>query len=254
MEDGSEGQTLQGVRKAFKIVRHIKESGPTTVTALADALDLPKSTAHIHLKTMAEAGYLYKDDGTYRLSLHFLSHGTVVRREFEIYQVAKGEINSLAEETGEVASIGVEEGGKRVLLYKSEGGDAVYDNSHTGEFTEMHWTSLGKALLAHMPRERVEAIVDEYGLPRATEHTITEPEALYDELEGIREQGYALEDEEHWENIRAVSVPVLSEHGIIGAISLSGPKARFSDSHIEERILDPLYDKANVIELRLKHY
>lgn len=254
MSEDSEGQTLQGVHRAFKIVRHLRESGPTTVTGLADAFDLPKSTAHIHLKTMNEAGYLYKEDGEYRLSLHFLDHGAAVRREFDLYDVAKQEIKNLAAETGEVANIGVEEGGKRVLLYKAEGGDAIYDNAHTGEYTNMHWTSLGKALLANLPRDRAAEIVDQHGLPPATEHTFTEREALYEELDRIRQQGYAIEDEEHWENIRAVAVPVLKDDALVGAISVSGPKTRFSYERIEDELLKALRDKDNIIELKLKHY
>lgn len=249
------GQTLQGVGRAFKIVGFLARSGPSTVTDVAGEFDIPTSTAHIHLKTMHEAGYLHRSsDATYRLSLRFLEHGTVVRRRFEIYGVAHQEVRSIANETGEVASLGVEEGGKRVLLYKSEGGDAVYDDAVTGEFTHLHWVSLGKAILAHLPEERVEEIVEKHGLPGATEHTITDADELYSELEQVREEGYAVEDEEHRENIRAVSVPIRREGEPFGAIAVSGPKSRFDDARIKEDLVETLRDRANVIELRLKHY
>lgn len=254
MANETKGQTLKGVETAFRIVRHLRESGPVTVTGLSADLGLPKSTAHIYLKTMYEAGYLYKEDGEYRLSLHFLDHGAAVRDEFNVYGVANSEIDALAEETGEVANLGVEESGQRVLLYKTEGNDALYDNATTGEFTNMHWTSLGKALLAHQPEERIRKIIDEHGLPRSTQYTLTESQALLDELARIREQGYALEDEEHWDSIRAVAVPILHEDNVLGAISVSGPKARFPDERIQDELLDALQKTANVIELKLKHY
>lgn len=255
MAKNGTGQTLQGVERAFNIVGYLARSGPSTVTDVAEAFDIPTSTAHIHLKTMYEAGYLHQSsDDTYRLSLRFLEHGTVVRRRFEIFEVAHQEIQSLANETGEVASVGVEEGGKRVLLYKSEGGDAVYDDAVTGEFTHLHWVSLGKAILAYLPRERVDAIVEEHGLPGATEHTITDVDGLDDELERVREDGYAVEDEEHRENIRAVAVPIRREGEPLGAIAVSGPKTRFDDERIENELVEKLRNRANVIELRVEHY
>lgn len=249
------GQTLQGVGRAFKIIRFLSRSGQSTVTDVANQFDIPTSTAHIHLKTMYEAGYLHRSsDASYRLSLRFLEHGAVVRRRFEIYGGAHQEVRSIANETGEVASLGVEEDGKRVLLYKSEGGDAVYDDAVTGEFTHLHWVSLGKAILAYLPEDRVKEIVENHGLPGATEHTITDVDELHRELEQVREDGYAVEDEEHRENIRAVSVPIRREGEPLGAISVSGPKSRFDDTRIEEDLVETLQDRANVIELRLKHY
>lgn len=248
------GQTLGGVKTAFNIVAHLHEVGPTTVTELASELDMPKSTAHIHLKTMADAGYLAREQGKYKLSLHFLEHGISTRRRFDIYDVAAPEIEELAEETQEVASLGVEERGKRVLLYKHEATDAVYDNAQTGEFTNMHWVSLGKAMLAHLPQERVDEIIDTHGLPKATPQTITDREALQEELEQVREQGYALEDEERRANIRAVSVPILYDGHPAGSIAVSGPKTRLSYDRIEDELLEAIRGKADVIELKLKHY
>lgn len=254
MGSDTTGQKLKGVEKSFSIVRFIKKTGPTTVTELADSMDLPKSTAHIHLKTMEESGYLHKDNRQYRLSLHFLDHGATARREFDIYKIGKEEVNNLARETEEVASIGVEEAGQRVLLYKVESGDALYDNAHTGEFTNIHWTSLGKAILAHLPSDRVEAIIDKHGLPSATPNTITERADLREELNQIQQQGYAIENEEHRENIRAVAVPVLSNGEIVGAISVSGPKSRFSRDRIQTELLELLENKANIIQLKLEYY
>ena len=254
MTKQSSGNTLQGVERAFKIVNYLKENGPTTVSELKSAMDLPKSTAYIHLKTLHKTGYVYKEDHTYRLSLRFLEHGAAVRSQFDVYDVAKSEVNELAHETGEVANLGVEEDGRRVLFYNNEGGNAIYDNALTGEFTNMHWTSLGKAILAYSSREHVDEVIEEHGLLTATKHTITNRADLYEELDAIRDRGYAIEDEEHRANIRAVAVPILQDERAIAAISVSGPKTRFSDERIETELLESLRDKANVIELKLEHY
>lgn len=248
------GQSLTSVEKAFTIVGRLAEEGWTTPTELADTLNMPTSTAHIYLKTMAESGYLATADGRYRLSLRFLSHGTHLRREFAVYEAAGPELDVLAEATGEVASLGVEEDGKRVLLDKVEGENAVYDKAPMGEFTRMHWTSQGKAILAHLPKKRVHGIVDRHGLPSATQKTITDRNELFAELESIREIGYAIEDEERWKNIRAVAVPVFIGDAVASSVSVSGPISRFSDARIGAELVTALKNCANVIELQLRHY
>ena len=253
MINNNKGQTIQAVEISSKIVGFIEEYGAVGPTELSQHLEMPKSTAFIYLKTLHECGYLTKSNGQYRLALRFLEMGARARRDFDVYNVAKEEINQLADATGEVANLGVEEEGYRVLLYKSEGGEAVYDDAIVGDHTYLHWVSLGKAMLSRMSESRIDDVVDRHGLPGATEHTIVDRESLDEELTRIADRGYALEDEEHWENIRAVAVPIVLESAVHGAISVSGPKTRFDEDRIME-IVDQLHETKNVIELRLEHY
>lgn len=149
-----------------------------------------------------------------------------------------------------MANLGVEENGQRLLLYQSEGSEVVYDNTPIGEYTNMHWTALGKSLLAHLSRERVDDIVETYGLPTKTEHTIATRESLHSELDDIRERGYALEVEERREGIRSVAVPLNVDESVVGAISIPGTKNRLNDERIDDDLLNQLYDAANIITVR----
>lgn len=221
-----------------------------TVSELAMEQDIPTSTAHVHLKTLHSLGYVVKKDGAYRLGLRFLRDGSAVRQRQHIYQIGKDEIDALATDTEEVANLGVEENGQRVLLYQSEGSEAVYDNAPIGEYTNMHWTALGKALLAHLPQARVDDIVATYGLPAKTEHTIATREELHTELDAIRDQGYALEDEERRPGIRSVSFPLTVDDSVVGAISISGTKNRLNEERINDGFLKQLHDAANIITVR----
>lgn len=254
-DDTDDAGQLGSVRRAFDILELIDENDGIGVSELAEQGDLPKSTAHVYLKTLAETGFVTNDDGTYKLSLRFLEFGGRVRQKQDLFQAAKEEIEALSERTGEVASLGVEENGQRVLLYISEGEDAVYDKTQTGERTNLHWTALGKAILAYLPADRVDSIVERHGLPGRTENTITAREELFDELETIRERGYSIEDEERRTGMRSIGVPIRSEDGVVlGSISLTGPKSRFGEDRIESALVDELENAVNVIEIKYKHY
>lgn len=244
------GKRVDSVRRSFRVIEALRGAGTVRIDDVAEALDIPSSTAHVHLKTLESAGYVVMDSDGYRLGLRFLRNGCESRQQDPIYSVAKSEVDELAEETGEVANLGVEENGQRVILYQSEGSEAVYDNAPIGEYTNMHWTALGKAMLAELPPEYVDEILDRYGVPSQTENTVDDREQLHEVLESIRDRGVALEDEERREGIRSIAVPTVVDGSVVGAISLSGPKERFDDGRIDDVLLPELRDRNNVVEVK----
>lgn len=247
---GNGGKRIKAIQRSFTMIDVLREGGTMRIAEVAETLDMPISTAHVHLKTLESVGYVVQDKDGYRLGLRFLRDGIIIRDRLNIYRVAKSEVDDLAATTGEVANLGFEENGKRVLLYQSEGSDAVYDNAPTGEYTNMHWTALGKAILAERSREDIEKYIDTYGLPAETENTITDADHLFDELASISDQGFALEDEERREGIRSIAVPIIVEGSVVGSISLSGPRERFNDQRIQDELLPPLRNTSNVVEVK----
>lgn len=247
---------LSSIERTFEIVEQIRQKESVGVTELAEDLNLAKSTIHSYLASLNNAGYVVNEGGSYRLSLRFLEQGGAVRHRSKLYQVAKHEVDQLAHETGEVANLGIEENGLRVLLYKSAERDAIHDNAPIGEFTEMHWTALGKAILAHLPKERVNNIIDMHALTRANEHTITSRDQLFEELENVREQGYSVEDQERRHGVLTVGAPIFDRTSdtVIASISVSGPKARLQGNTSIEELADQVKSAANVVELGYSHY
>jgi DNA-binding IclR family transcriptional regulator len=247
---------IQAIENTFEIVHALRERGWTGVSELADALDLPKSTVHVYLATLYDVGYLAKDDGRYRLGLRFLELGGEIRQDIGIFRIARQQVDRLSNRTGEVANLGVEESGRRVLLYTAEPPEGLFDNAPTGQFKRMHWTALGKALLAQLPADRVDEIVERDGLPAATEHTITDPGELFEEIERIRDRGYSIEDEEHHESIKAIAVPVehVSDPPLPTAVSISGPKSRIGEGEEMEELLKEIQSTVNAIELEYEYY
>lgn len=248
------GNSIKSVETGFKIIEYLHDVEVATATEVSNELDLPLSTAHVYLKTLEQIGYVVCESQNYRIGLRFLHHGGVARHKLRIYQIAKHEISDLSEKTQEVANLGVEENGQRVLLQKAEAPEGVYDNPPIGQFTNMHWTALGKAMLSTMSPEQVEKIVSVHGLPKATENTITTLDALIEELDRTRERGYSIEDEERRRRIRAIGIPIEISDGVssTSAISVSGPRSRIQKK--EDEIIDALYNTANVIGLKCNHY
>lgn len=248
--------TLGSVEKAFLILEQLKTVERAGVSDLSNELGLPKSTVHIHLQTFRKLGFVVQEDNDYALSYRFLEYGGRIRNRSKLYQVAKLEVDQLAMDTGEVANLGIEEDGQRILLYKAGGRDAIHDNAPIGEYTHMHWTALGKAMMAEFPRSRVESIVETHGLPKANEHTITDRDTLFAELEQIRDRGYSVEDQERRQGVLTIGTPIMdrSSDEVISAISVSGPKSRLDESEMFEELVSAVKQAANVIELRYTHY
>lgn len=249
---------IDSVETSLAIVEYLRTNGPSRISDIAQTIERSMSTTHVHLQTLLDHDYVVQENERYALGLAFLRDGGQRRQRLNIYRAGKREVRQLAEETKEASHLAVEQGGRRVILYKTETGDAVYDNTPTGEFTQMHWTATGKAILSHFPSDRITQIIDDHGLPRATDHTITEKEDLLDHLAGIVDRGYAIEREERRSGVVAVAFPIFdtSSDTVVAAVSVSGPRQRIltADHDIEPGIIDSLSNRANVIELRYNHY
>jgi len=122
--------------------------------------------------------------------------------------------------------------------------------SYVGDRKHLHCTGVGKAILASLPEERVETIIEERGLPAMTENTVTDREELLAELAEIRERGVAFDDEEILEGLRCVAVPVSNqEKGLLGAISVAGPTSRMKGEQFREELPELVTDTANVVQI-----
>lgn len=250
MAKSSQPRTIQAVGITLEIVDYLHENDSARITEIADELNRSKGTIHCHLATLLEKEHVVKDDETYRLSLRYLELGEGVKERLGTYEVVTDELADLAEQSNELVQFATEEHGRAVYLYKTGGELAVQTASSVGKREYLHCISLGKAILAHYPRDRVEEIVDEHGLPECTPQTITSRDELFEELETIRERGYAFDDEEKIEGLRCVAAPVTAgEDDVIGAVSVSGPSSRMTGDRYREELPNMVTRSANVIEI-----
>lgn len=244
--------TVQSDRLLLRILLELKDLDGAGVTELADHLDVPKSTVHNHLSTLYDEEFLIKDGTQYRLGLRFLDMGETARLNRTESDHIEQKVAALAEQTEERAQFIVEEHGYGVYLYVSRGEKAVSTDSRIGRHIPLHASSAGKAILAHLPRERVPRIADTAGLSPETEHTITDYDELMAELETVREKGFATNIQENTIGLRAVGAPILRPDGsVVGAISISGPTHRLKGELFESEIPDLIRGATNEIELNI---
>jgi len=243
---------VHSLTKAFEILEVLVELDGAGVTEVAGALNEPKSTIHNYLSTLLQEEYVVNEDGQYHLGLRFLELGIHARNRHELFTVGKSEAQRLARETGEFSNIAVEEYGHCITIYRNQGEMAV-NSRHVGMRSSLHATAVGRAMLAHMPEDRVETVIEQQGLQQFTERTIDNRDDLYDELETIQNRGYAFDDEELLQGLRCVAAPVLTTSGgIIGAISVSGPTTRLSGEYYHEDLPKKVMEASNVISLNIE--
>lgn len=245
---------VETLERAIEIIDFLKRDGPATVTEVTEHLDCAKSTAHRYLTTLEANSFVLRESGEYRLGLRFLDYGIAARNRYTVFQEAKPKVDELAEETEEKIWCTVEEHGRSIHIYGARGKRSVRTYARVGYQNYLHQHAAGKAILAHMPDDRVAEIVAGYGLPARTEHTITDPDELWDELETIRDRGYAFNIEESVEGLHAIGAPITDENDIaIGAISISGPANRLQGRRLREELPGLLLGTVNEIVINLAH-
>jgi DNA-binding IclR family transcriptional regulator len=241
---------VQSVRTALEILGLLEEQEGAGVTEVADHLDLTKGTVHTQLATLREQGFVAKQGDDYHLGLRFLELGENAKKRLSVPEVAKRELDTLAEETDTRTQLIVEENGMAICVYLARGPNAILPPTDVGYREYLHCIASGKALLAHLPDERIEAVIEKHGLPARTESTITDRERLFEELGEIRERGYTLNDEEKLRGLRAVGAPVLGQDGDpLGAISISDTARNMDDQLFHEAMPDRIMGAANIIEV-----
>ena len=236
--------------KTLKILETVINLGGAGVTEVADRLDRSKATVHHHLSTLSEHGYLVNDEGHYRPSMRFFEVGQQVVQRKDVYANGIEPLRSLAEETGEVANLMIEEEGIGIYIAIEAGSNAITLDTTVGTTQYLHTCALGKAILAYMTEDRRKRIYQCRGLPAETPNTVTDTDELEAELTAIRERGIAFDEEERATHIKCVAAPVTTDRGeVLGAVSVSGPTSRMTEDRVREELTERVENTATIISI-----
>jgi DNA-binding IclR family transcriptional regulator len=244
---------VKTTEKSLRLIDQVRALEGARIHELESELDMTKGAIHNHLSTLRKHGYIVQEDNEYQLSLQFLTIGGHVRTNTPLYRKGRAKAIQLADDTGMLVNLLTEEDGQGVYLYQARGSYAVNLDTHVGYRIHLHNIAVGKAILAHLPEERTEEIIDRWGLPKATENTITDKEELLEELESVRTQGYAIDHEERTEGLACIGAPIRVNGDVLGAISISAPTGRLGDGNFDDEIISEVVSAANELELDLKY-
>jgi DNA-binding IclR family transcriptional regulator len=246
--------SVQSVVRSFRIVDAIagaeQEIGAQQISRMAG---LHISTAFRFLQTLAQNGVVEQnpETGKYRLGFKLLAWGMQVLHQMDLRRDAIALLRELNENTRETVHMCVYDRDAAIYIEKIEGPAPLRGFSEVGKGAPLHCTGVGKVLMAGLSDQDLDDLLKRYSLRRFTPNTITQARALKKELEHIRAQGYAIDDEEHEPGIRCVAVPVRSHTGkVIASISIAGRTTSITPTRLPE-LIHTIRETAQKISTRL---
>lgn len=232
---------VRSVERALDVLELLAEAGGDGLGLVEIARDLgtSKSTALALLRTLTARGFVAElgsgRSRRYGLGLALARLGDQVLSQIELLDFALPSLRAMTAETGWTSRIGVLDEAFAVIIGRVDGPGIVRFRSNLARRELPHCSAIGKALLSHLPEERVRAIVERTGLPARTPTTITDVEHLLRELEDVRAVEFAVDDEEDSEGVFCVGSSVYDHRGsCAAAISLTGLKPTLPAGGIDE--------------------
>jgi IclR family acetate operon transcriptional repressor len=228
---------VQSVARALTLLEIIADlGGEAALTQIAAKARLNVSTCHHLLSTLVAKGYVARvpDRRSYALGarLIYLSH--VCLRHVDLPRRAQPFVEKVSAETGETVHLAVLQADNVFKLLISEARHAVrVDTGTMGKSDAVHATATGKAILAWLPEDDIRRIVSTQGMKRLTDRTITDPDALINELHAVRRDGVAMDREEFLPGVICVAAAIRDRDGtVVGSIGASIPAMRADDEHV----------------------
>jgi len=217
--------------------------GGAHVPEMSRRLGINKALVFKILASLVAAGYVYKDEQsqTYRVTSKLLATAFRYLMQLDIYDALLPILRRLAADTGELAELMWLQNGRLVIVAKAESPRRVKVVDYLGEEQYFHATACGKVYLAALPDDEVRRIVEQHGLPRLAQNTITDLDALQRELHVVRERGYATNQQETGPEVVAVAAPVITSAAgtqVVGAVSVVAPAFRlvYQDERVVELV------------------
>jgi IclR family acetate operon transcriptional repressor len=227
---------IQSVMRAISVLNALAASNDgLTLTEIAQTVTLPPSTVHRLLTTLQQARYVRfdADRGGWQVGVTCFSVGNAFLRSRDLVTITRPYLRRLMEECGETANLAIRDNMDMVYLAQAECREMMRALAKPGARVPIAGSAVGKTLLARMPEAEVARLIDTPDPNNRTRKTIDALPRMLDELARVRDQRYAIDDEEHAVGLRCVAAAVFDHLGEpLGAISLSGPTARIPDDRI----------------------
>lgn len=229
--------SVQSLDRALRILAIVAEGNGLSLSEIAANSQLAASTAYRMLTTLESHGMVEFDkiEQLWSVGVETYRMGSAFLRRRKLFDRARIVMQDLMEKTGETANLGLAEEDCVVFVSQVETHQPIRAFFRPGTRTSFHASGIGKAILAHLPAERVTTMVGRAKLESYTPKTLTDESALARDLSEIRSRGWSVDDEERHPGMRCVAAAIFNEFGEpVGGVSVSGPTVRVTPDRLAE--------------------
>ena len=229
---------MKSVTRSLRILEAVAQHQPVTVGELTKIFGLPKSTVQRTLVTLAEAGWLRasrRDTTRWEIGARVLSVRPAALQGSSLLTAAHEPMVRLRDALNETIHLAAPDALQCMVVVDRVDSDHPVRTFHTiGDTSPLHATAVGRAVLAHLPKQDVEELIAQ-GLERFTDATPADPDELRAELDRIRTDGYAVNRNQYRPGVCAIAAPVLDEDGApLASVAVSMPDSRFDAERVPE--------------------
>ncbi|WP_085522805.1 IclR family transcriptional regulator domain-containing protein [Tuberibacillus sp. Marseille-P3662] len=240
---------IQSLEKGLNVIQAFSEETQTlTISEAARVTGLSRPTARRILLTLEHLGFAKSMNGVYSLTAHTLTLGYAYLSSQNIWNIAHPFMRDFVVETGESSSIAVLDGTDIIYVARVPTKRIMTINLNVGSRLPAYATSMGHVLLAHLSQDGFNQFLDNATFDKYTDNTITTQEELIENLNHVRERGWALVEQQLEEGLRSIAVPIKNTDGkVIAAINCSAHAGRISKETLKEAYLPLLLTAADKI-------
>ncbi len=240
---------VNSVARALSIMEALSEAKePLNLTELARRVNLSNVTTLRFCNTLMELGYLHRNQAKrFTLTPRVLSLGYGALCQLTVKEVAEPYLKSLSESIGETVNMTILDGTEILYVARYTKEDLLSQPLYVGARLPLYCTSMGKAILAFLPKDEQRSLISKINFVKLTHRTITTADALLKELENVRKKGYAINDEELSVGLRSIGAPVLKRGRAVAAVNIAVPTTRYSRQKMINDFKDELMKTTRTI-------
>ena len=244
---------MTSLARGLAVVRAFSDSRkPQTIANISQKTGIPRAAVRRCLHTLRELGYVDAELNNFSLRPKVLTLGYSYLSSTPLTVSAQPYLNNISRALNESSSLAVLEDDEVLYVARAATSRVMSVALNTGSRLPAYCTSLGRVMLAHLPPDQLDAYLARTKLRPMTKHTVTAPKRLREILAGVRQAGYAVNDEELELGLRSIAVPVRGASGtVLAALNVGAQAARVSVKQLEKEFLPVLLGGAQELSILL---
>lgn len=242
------------LKKTFQVIDLLSaQPKGLRLSEVSAILRMPSSSLHHILGMLRSEDYVVQDPDTkrYFLGFKFLSISSKILDNLDIRRASYKYLRELHQQINETVNLTLLRNGQVTFIDKIQKIGGLSLDTYLGFSTDPHAAASGKVLLSGLETSEVERIYKDKPMQAYGKNTMRSIGQLLKELQKIRKQGYAIDDEEYYEGVRCVAAPIISRGRVVAAVSVTGSIFTMSMERISHQIIGLVKETAKKISAQL---